>query len=431
MPMEPHDPLTRRAFLSRGLTLASIAATAPYFVQNSAVALAQAAGGASSVAGVPEDRILVVVQLGGGNDGLNTVIPAGFAEYQRARPAIAIREREALSLGRGEEVSLHPALAGLKSLHDDGLLSIVQGVGYPNPNRSHFLSMDIWHTAKEEGVGTGWLGRYIDNECAGRPECEGGVAMGRTAPLALEGRKVKPVAFDTPDLFRWTGQDLHDSLEGPYRAMLEQSGRAAQAADDGSNLSFLMRTAMDAQVSSDQIRAAVRATPLVNYPRTDLARQLMTVGAMIRAGLRTRVYYVSMGGFDTHSGQGGAQGRHAQLLTEYGDALLAFTQDLRAQGNDGRVLTMTFSEFGRRVGQNGSNGTDHGAAAPMFLTGPMVRPGVATKHPSMTDLEDGDLRFGTDFREVYAAVLADWMGADPESVIGKGHRPAKVIRPLV
>lgn len=422
MDLHNADAYTRRAFLARGMVMASAAVTVPWFLDRSAAALAGPLGAGTSLPGVDQDRILVVVQLGGGNDGLNTVIPLGDSAYYAARPGIAIREAEALQLGGRAGVGLHPALTGLKDLHDEGMLSVVQGVGYPNPNRSHFVSMDIWQTADTSATGDGWLGRYFDNECAGSPEC-GGIAIGRTAPLAMEGRKVKPVAFETADLFRWTGEDLHEAMAEPYQDLT----RGAAPADD-SSLAFLTRTAMDAQVSSEMIRRAVSATPLVNYPRTDLGRQLAMIGAMIRAGMRTRVYYASMSGFDTHSGQGGAQGRHAQLLGQFGGAVKAFYDDLRAQGNDGRVLMMSFSEFGRRVGQNASNGTDHGAAAPMFLMGPMVRAGVMNPHPSLKDLEDGDLKYTVDFRSVYSAALGDWMGANASAALGGVHRPARVIQ---
>jgi uncharacterized protein (DUF1501 family) len=288
--------------------------------------------------------------------------------------------------------------------------------------------MDIWHTATASGAGTGWLGRYFDNECGGRPENarpEIGVAIGRTAPRAMQGGVVQPVAFENPNLFRWTGEDADERLAAAHAELCDH---VPDQAPRDSNAAFLLRTAMDARVSSDLIRSAVAATPLAEYPRNELGAQLAMVGALIRAGMKTRVYYVSMGGFDTHAGQGGAQGRHAQLLEQLGLSLRAFANDLRAQGSDGRVLTMCFSEFGRRVSQNASQGTDHGAAAPMFFVGPMERPGVLTEHPSLTDLDAGDLRFGLDFRSVYAGVLEDWLGADAAQVVAGGFRPARLVR---
>lgn len=438
---------TRRRFLQTSLVLASAAATLPSFLNRSALAMAPAAG-LSSIPGVPEGHVLVVVQLSGGNDGLNTVVPFGEAAYYKARPGIGVAENQVLKLDAQAGIGLHPQLAPIKAMYDEGQMALIQGVGYPNPNRSHFKSMDIWHTADTTATGDGWLGRYFDSECcgsgkgeSGRPEAgergrpsaaeraapagQPGIAIGRTAPLAMQGRRIKPVAFENEDLFRWTGGDVHPALEEPYDAT--QRRGAPEGAGD-TNAAFLMRTALDAQVSSDLIRKAVRLKPAVQYPQSELARQLAMVGAMIRAGLPTRVYYVSLGGFDTHAGQGGAQGRHAQLLGQFAQALKAFYADLKSTENDKRVLTMSFSEFGRRVGQNASGGTDHGTAAPMMLFGPMVRPGIASAHPSLTDLDDGDLKHRVDFRSVYAAVLKDWLRADPKKVLEGQYEIAPVIK---
>jgi uncharacterized protein (DUF1501 family) len=435
--MAQYDPqaFTRRAFLNRGVVLASASLAVPSFLQRSAFAMAQ-----PGTPGVDDNRVLVVVQLSGGNDGLNTVVPFGDAAYYRARASIGIAENAALKLDGDQGLGLHPALAGIKEMYDEGLLSVVQGVGYPNPNRSHFVSMDIWHTADTDATGEGWLGRYIDHQCCGYGKGESGtpdgsaadanampgIALMRTAPLALEGIKSKPIAFETPDLFRWTGEDVHESLASPYEALTSRGGSAEASA--GSNADFLLRTALDAQVSSDLIRKAVATRPLVEYPRSELGQQLSMVASMIRAGLKTRVYYVSHGGFDTHAGQGGAQGNHARLLQTYAEAMRAFYRDLKAQENDTRVLTMTFSEFGRRVAQNASGGTDHGTAAPMFLAGPMVRAGVHGEHPSLKNLDDGDLKFGIDFRSVYAGVAKDWLQADPKVVLKGSFNPLKVIK---
>jgi len=436
---------TRRAFTLGSLALASASVVAPEFLQRSAVALERASGGRSSTPGVAEDRVLVVVQLSGGNDGLNTVVPFGERGYYNARPRIAVPERDVLRFGRGADgLGLHPALADLKAMYDDGLVGVIQGVGYPNPNRSHFKSMDIWHTADTSGTGHGWLGRYVDNECAGSPEEDAGrtpaVAIGRTAPLAMQGRVVQPVAFEDASLFRWTGEGVDDGIDDAHNALFEAAqARTAAHHEHGHGhahaghhhepiAEFLVRTALDARVSSDLIRRAVSQRSLVEYPRTRLAQQLSMVASMIRAELKTRVYYVSLGGFDTHAQQGGAQGRHAQLLGEFGGALRAFYADLKAQGNDSRVLTVSFSEFGRRVGQNASNGTDHGTAAPMFLVGPMARAGVIGEHPSLRDLDEGDLKHLIDFRSVYAGVLERWMRTDSRAVLGRSYRVLPVTR---
>ncbi|HYE01621.1 MAG TPA: hypothetical protein VD963_00145, partial [Phycisphaerales bacterium] len=250
---------TRREFVHRGLVLASAAASVPAFLQASAFGLPMPVPGASAIPGVPQDRVLVVVQLGGGNDGLNTVIPYGDPVYYRARTSIAIPEARVLRLGKWTGLGLHPQLGGLKDLYERGMLAVVHGVGYPNPNRSHFKSMDIWHTADTSGTGTGWLGRYVDSECcgfgkgesgkpedgpgapagprprrdagsgagagaggahaAGDPDPQAAIAIGREAPLALQGARANPIAFENTDLFRWMGSDVHGSLGAPYQAI--------------------------------------------------------------------------------------------------------------------------------------------------------------------------------------------------------------------
>ena len=433
---------TRRAFLERSMVFASAALTVPAFVQRSAWGIEQPAMGMGSIPGVPEDRVLVILQLSGGNDGLNTVVPHGFDEYFRARPQIGVRGQDTLTLGRGNQaIGLHPRLEGVKELYDEGLVGLVQGVGYPNPNRSHFKSMDIWHTADTSGTGDGWIGRYVDSECCGFGKGESGriegerrdpmpppVAIGRDAPLAMIGPGVKPISFENADLFKWTGDEIHPALREPYEQIVSRGADGAAEAE--SNAAFLMRTSLDAQVSSETIRRAVSDRPLVEYPGSGLARQLQMVSGMIRAGMKTRVYFVSLGGFDTHAGQGGANGRHANLMNQLGGSVRAFYRDLQAQGNDGRVLTMCFSEFGRRVGQNASGGTDHGTAAPVMLFGPMVQSGVLTPHPSMSDLDDGDLKYTVDFRTIYAGILEDWMGnGRSREVLGGRFRAAPVIDP--
>ncbi len=427
----PDNAFTRRLFLERSLTLASLAATVPCFIERSALGML---GNPllSSQPGVPDHRILVIVQLGGGNDGLNTVVPYGSDDYFKARPQIGIRgpgaaaqngQQAALELANAQGIGLHPNLTGFKELYDGGLLTVVQGVGYPNPNRSHFTSMDIWQTGRLDAKGSGWIGRYFDNTCNGTPIPEGAVAIGRNAPLAMQGDIQKPIAFENPSLFRWLGEDLHGAMKDPYDA-INRAGAVGGAAA-GTQREFLMRTALDAQVASDKIRAAVAKQPLVEYPQSGLANQLKTIGAMIRAEMPTRVYYASMGGFDTHGGQ---LGPHANLMRQLGDSVLAFQNDMKAQGNEGRVLTMVFSEFGRRVKQNASNGTDHGTAAPMFLIGPSMKAGVCGNHPSLTDLDQGDLKYGIDFRSVYTSVLEDWMKAPADKILrGKFAKPELIV----
>ena len=231
------------------------------------------------------------------------------------------------------------------------------------------------------------------------------------------------VNFETEELFKWAGTTVNSTLGETYDDINRKE--TTQANNRDSQLDFLLRTSLDAQVSSDRIRAAVAKEPLLRYPDGKLAQQLQLIGSMIRADLPTRVYYASLSGFDTHANQ---LNNHANLMRQLGDALNTFQKDLTKQGNSGKVVTMVFSEFGRRVAQNGSAGTDHGTAAPMFLIGDNVQNGLIGKHPSLTDLDNGDLKFNTDFREVYTAVLEDWMGANAQTILGKKYAKANVLK---
>ena len=443
-----HDPsnakaYTRRAFLQHSTLLASAALTVPAFIQSSAHAMPKAELGLSSIAGVNEDNILVIVQLSGGNDGLNTVVPYRDDAYYRLRPSIGIRPDNLHILSRSGgngaiDLGLNNAMTGIRELYDEGRCAIIQGVGYPNPNRSHFASMDIWHTGELSGTGDGWIGRYIDAQCCGYGKGESGrpdgsmdeinrtdppIAIGKESPLILSGRSMMPVSFESADLFSWAGKKYSEDIVEEHRALTDMINQRIEHEKDSNN-AFLLRTAMDARVSSEAIRQAVSAKPLVNYPGNQLAQQLSMIGAMIRAGLKTRVYYASIGGFDTHANQPGS---HARLLGQFSDAVRAFQKDLQAQGNEGRVLTMAFSEFGRRVGQNASNGTDHGTAAPVFMFGSKVKGGFHSRHPSLTSLDSGDLKYTADFRSVYAEVLDSWLSTKSEDVLDGRFRHLRVL----
>jgi uncharacterized protein (DUF1501 family) len=337
-------------------------------------------------------------------------------------------------------LGLHPNLAPLKALFDDGRMSVIQGVGYPNPNRSHFRSMDIWQSAapEKEVVTSGWIGRYFDNTCTGS-DPHVGVSIGEQMPLAMKGERITPLSFDRPETYRYNGTDKDDYLkinkidpqaltgadsESPLASRTKSSSSAKPQAVSKANtiitpssqLDFLHRTAMDAQLSSDDIlRMTQRHTSPAQYPTNQFGAGLKTIAAMIAGGLPTRVYYVSLGGFDTHANE---RGRHDQLMQQFAQGVSAFWQDLKKQENQDRVLMMTFSEFGRRVEQNASGGTDHGAAAPMFLFGPKLKQGVVGKHPSLTDLDSGDLKYHIDFRSVYATVMQSWLDAPSKPVLG-------------
>lgn len=430
------DMTTRRTFLNRGLMLVGAATTVPAFLERSALAIAPEAGGRTrSRSGVPDERILVVVQMAGGNDGLNTVIPVRNDLYYKNRPTLGIERAKALKLT--DDIALNPALEGFKKLYDDGMLTVVQGVGYPNPNRSHFKSTDIWATGSPDGrLHTGWLGRYFDAQCKGQdpPQPETGVALTSEAPLTLLGQKFSPVAFQRPDSLTWNGGKMEAPKRGkPSGPNMQQSAfehlnepkKNEHAAI--SELEYLQRTALDARLSAADIQKAANGRPAANYPNSPLAGSLKTVARMITANMPTRIYYVSQGGYDTHTGQ---MNRQPQLLKQIGDALKAFTEDLKESRQLDRVMVMTFSEFGRRVEENASGGTDHGTAAPMFIIGNHAKAGLAGAYPSLEKekLDHGDLMFTTDFRTVYASLLKDWMGANAGQILGGQFAPLPIIK---
>lgn len=415
---------TRREFLRAGLLGGALAQTAPAFLLSTINAL-HATTTRAAVQGITgrDASILVVLQLSGGNDGLNTVVPYQNDFYRKARPTIAINERDVLKLDGMN--GLHPGLVGIRELYDEGLASILHGIGYPNPNRSHFRSMEIWHTAVDANRSSnqGWLGRYFDNACS---SCDPTIAIhiGKENPQAFAAKipkgisipSDKAVPFDDPMMEAHAMMDGADAnAAGGSITYLRGGGGTTQI----DALDFIERTAMQAQVSSEQINSISKAYAVQEtFPATGLGRDLRTVAQLIGGGMPTRIYYVSLGGFDTHVNQLGA---HRNLLATLGDAMKAFMRELKRQGNQERVLTLTFSEFGRRVGENAGRGTDHGAAAPCFLFGGKVKAGVHGKMPSLnpSDLSEGDIVFNTDFRSIYATILEDHMKADSRPILGR------------
>lgn len=426
----PDDMIhTRRQFLKGGLTLVSAGATVPLFLDRTAWAISGDPDDIPLVKHKPgntDGRVLVVLQLAGGNDGLNTIIPFEDDRYYAARPRLGIAKKDVLRVN--DQIGLNPEAKGLKSLYDNGLLSIVQGVGYPNPNRSHFVATDIWSTGDpSEATHNGWLGRYFDCTCSGkpRPDPKQGIAITSEVPLAMQGEKFSPVSFSTPDELTWRGpgargrgRTAFEKLNQPHSRKSRDEG-APQ--DEASALAYLERMAMDARASAEEIQKAAGAGKAKRGGRRRRGRNalegdLEMVRRMIRAGLDTSVYYVSMGGFDTHANQAG---QHNNLIKQLSDAVKAFVDGLKEDGQLDRVMIMTFSEFGRRVAENGSGGTDHGAAAPLFVIGGDVKAGVHGKHPSLEpgDLDRGDLKWGIDFRSVYATVLDNWLQTDSKKIL--------------
>jgi uncharacterized protein (DUF1501 family) len=429
---------TRRKFLRTSMLGAAATWTLPVFLEKTFLALDALAADAATQAVTGKDAtILVVLQMAGGNDGLNTVVPYADDAYHVARPLLRLAADQVLKINN--HIALNPKLSGLKSLYDEGHLAIVQGVGYPNPNRSHFRSTEIWQTASDSDhtVSEGWLGRYFDNCCAGADPTVG-VAIGEETPQAFATKNPTGVTFSRPEQFRFRpsepGSGQMTAEEMFFRQLNEASSSeetataasstggsigaiSGKAKNNLSTLDFLQRTALDAQLSSDKILAIARKyKSTVPYPQGQLAASLNIIARMIAGGLPTRVYYASQGGFDTHAGQ---INTHERLMGEFNDAVSAFVADLKQQKNFERVLLMTFSEFGRRVQENANNGTDHGAAAPMFVLGGTVKAGLFGRYPSLTDLDHGDLKFNTDFRSVYGTVLERWLKAPSETVLGR------------
>jgi uncharacterized protein (DUF1501 family) len=400
--------ISRRNFLrgSAGIGLVSLAGMPPEFLRRAALANeshSKQSGG----------RILVILELEGGNDGLNTVIPYANDEYYKARPGIAVAREAVLRLNDG--LGLHPQLAGLRELFDDGMLAIIQGVGYPKQDRSHFRSMDIWQSASLETAAPdrGWLGRALDHAADPQSPDAPALAIGlQRLPLALTAANVTVPTIADIDGFRLNaGGD--DESGRKRRDMMRRLAEPTSGSGDESL--FLQRAATTAYRTAERLGEVTREyQPAVPYPGTQLANNLKLIAQMIAGDLGTRIFFVSLGGFDTHSQQAGA---HQALLGELSAAVKAFYDDLKGHGLDERVVLATYSEFGRRVKENGSLGTDHGAASQMFVV-TSGKGGLYGAHPTLTDLDEGDLKFHTDFRSVYATLLEKWLGFASEPVLG-------------
>jgi uncharacterized protein (DUF1501 family) len=420
--MNPLLPSTRREFLrlgTKGVGLLAFSRFAPQFLVQSTLAAPQ-----------PEKdrRILVLVQLAGGNDGLNTVVPYADPAYHALRPRLALREKDVLRLD--DHLGLHPACAPLHDLLREGHLGIVQNVGYPNPNRSHFRSTEIWETgsAADETLGSGWIGRYLDNACSGPdlpdfandadpdaihvnaeiPQSFGGLLPHHTYGLTLGNRAGRAGRADAGLLERLASRPGASLAATPTTEQTEHP-----------NHSFLRATLMDALVAEKNIQRIIDANrPEATYPTGPLAMALRNIAGLIAAGLSTRVYFVSLGGFDTHANQANT---HPNLLRQLSESLSAFQKDLTARRLDDQVLTMTFSEFGRRPNENQSGGTDHGTAAPLFVMGRQIHGSLHGSAPNLVLEKNADLAYSTDFRSVYATVLERWLDSPADQVLGQTH----------
>jgi uncharacterized protein (DUF1501 family) len=412
--------LTRRDFLARSLRASTLLACAPAVPQFLA-ATARAAEGDKG------DTVLVVLEMGGGNDGLNTVVPYADDLYHKARPTLRLTKKQALHVN--DHIGLHYALGDLRTLLNEGNLAVVQGVGYPNPDRSHFESMDIWQSADpSRQAQTGWLGRSVPSLHDRKGSIPALQVGAEKLPLALQGAAGGVVSLN---------QQVPYKLDlGPDEARHKQRRKllddlTAPPADDRADdlLAFVRRRQVQTYATLDKLQEVLDSfkndNPNRNEAANNLTGKLALVARLIKQGFGTRVFYVSIDGFDTHARQAES---HADLLREVGGAIGNFFGALKDGDHAKSVLLLTFSEFGRRVKENGSRGTDHGAASCLFVAGPGVKGGPVGEHPKLDDLDSGDLKHAIDFRRVYATLLDQWLGVDSKAVLGGAFDPLPLLK---
>lgn len=405
----PRLPVTRREFFrlgGTGIGLLAFSRFAPSFLVQSTLGAAPA----------PEkDRtILVLIQLAGGNDGLNTIVPYEDADYHRLRPTIGLKKDAVLPIN--DQLGFNPGCAALNDLLKEGRLGVIQNVGYPNPNRSHFRSTEIWESASDANINdaTGWIGRYLDNACSGRPDAVPGddplaVHISGEVPQSFCGEQPHPTFGLNGNPGRG-GRGERDSL-----SLLKQL--AGHDDHDHGNEGFLRSTLMDAMVTEQKVQKILgQYRGDAQYPGGGFAQSLKNVAALIAAGMSTRVYFVSLGGFDTHANQAN---NHQRLLQQLSEGMAAFQKDIEAKGLGPQVLTMTFSEFGRRPAENESSGTDHGTAAPLFVMGTGLKGTLHGTAPKLDLDRKQDLTYSTDFRQIYATVLERWLECPADKVLGQ------------
>ena len=406
--------LTRRKFLQVGGIMTMAGAMAPTFMARTLAA------SDSSASLADNKRALVVIQLGGGNDGLNTVVPYADDTYYKVRPTLGLKADQVLKLN--DNLGLNNNLKGFKELYDNNQLAVINGVGYPNPNYSHFRSMEIWQSGEpEKTITSGWLGRYLE-QAGGQADLKrlgmtvGNPGAGGGAPLAFWTEKTVVLSYNGPQSFLFKADDAD---KDDRAAQLAAAKKIYGIATKNDTAEYIRNAALDALAASDNLeKIAATYKPQATYPNSPFAGRLKNVAQVLSSDFGSRVFYVPMdGSFDTHFNENVT---HDRLLAVLSEGLTAFYKDLQAQGLADEVLTMTFSEFGRRVGENGSRGTDHGSAAPMFIMGgtKAIKGGLYGEQPSLTDLDNGNLKEKLDFRGVYATVLKNWLGTDPNPIVG-------------
>jgi uncharacterized protein (DUF1501 family) len=361
------------------------------------------------------DRVLLVINFQGGNDGLNTVVPYGMGDYYRYRPSLGIPQSDVLRID--DVVGLNPVLGPFKKMYDGGKVAIVQGVGYPDPDHSHFRSTEIWQTAQPKGYeSTGWIGRYLDTAGLPKENLFNAVALNNVLPELMISKTT-----DVPAVDALRGYGLRSDSSATNREAFHEFVRDTTVPFRSPFLAQVAEIEDHAQRGAEELPKLVAGyKSQATYPTTALGRSLALAAQIVGSKLGTRVLYIQHGSFDTHVTQKQTQDR---LLADFANAIDAFYTDLAAHGNDGRVLTMTFSEFGRRVPENASRGTDHGEAAPVFLIGGGVKGGLYGQHPDLAQLNMGNLPFSTDFRSVYATVIERWLGRPSAAIVGGTFSP--------
>lgn len=393
--------LNRRNFLQQS-SLVSLAPMVPGFLSQTAHA----------TEAKKDERILVVIELAGGNDGLNTVIPFADEKYAEYRKLLKIEAKDVHKLN--DSIGLHPAMKDAKDLFEDKRLGVIPGVGYPNPSRSHFRSQAIWHSARLDAAdhnGHGWLGRSCDATRKPGQSVPDAVYVGDgPIPAAIVGRRTNTIALNNE------------------RELMLAGGLTAPSVPANSDdiTAFVQNTVSSSYEAARQFSESkdAKRQDSGGYPGYDLARKLRLISRMIRLGGGTRMFYASLGGFDTHSGQ---KFTHQNLLLEYSRSLKAFLDDMKKHKLSDRVTVLTFSEFGRQLRENASAGTDHGTCGPVFVAGDAVKPGILSKHPSLTDLEDNEMKATVDFRSIYSSLLSGWLGIDADMPLGGEFAPLSVV----
>ena len=401
--------ITRRQLLKSSLALIPSSAFLPAAFQRAATQSTLKSNPITAIS----DRVLIVVQMAGGNDGLNTVIPFANGLYYDHRPNLAIPEDQVIPLNA--DVGLHPSLTEFKSLWDEGVLAIVEGVGYPNPNFSHFKSMDIWRTADPEGkLNDGWLGRYLETLNQTQEHVFQGLAVDRVLPRELSSQNVAIPIVESIAAYHFQSDSAypgaaHERLQNLLKLYAASPPETPYAVHLNNTIDVAYQSTQALQKSNQAYKSAFE------YPDNKFAKGLRLLAQAITGNLGIKVGHITLGGFDTHADQ---KDQHSRLLKILAEGIYAFYQDLKAHGRDREVVIMTWSEFGRRVKSNASDGTDHGSAGPLFIFGTPVDGGFYGQHPNLGQLDNDNLRFTTDFRIAYATVLEKWLGAPAEAVLG-------------